>query len=418
MTRRLGWLDLSFGASGDMLLGALVGAGVPLAVLSKAVAALDLPIELRSEQVLRAGIAATRVVVDAPEATQPHRTWSQVRSLLERLPEQLGIRANVVFAALAAAEGRVHGIDPETVHFHEVGALDALADVVGVCAGVAHLQLDALTASPVALGGGSIRTSHGVLPVPGPAVLALLSAAGAPAVGGPVEHELCTPTGAALVTALVSAWGALPALRVGAVGVGAGAREISGRPNVVRLVVGHAVAEVAGDAAAERPAEEAAVLLETNVDDLDPRVWPTVLVRLMTAGASDAWLTPILMKKGRPAHTLSVLCPPERQSALAGVVLRETPTLGLRSTVVRKRAAERAFAEVVVDGQPVSVKLGLATGGSAGTGSSTGAGSEVVTATPEWDDVAAAAEHLGRPVREVLARASELASKLLTERQG
>jgi uncharacterized protein (TIGR00299 family) protein len=403
VTGRVGWLDLSCGASGDMLLGALVGAGVPLAVLADAVAALDLPLQLHQEQVQRAGLAATRVVVDAPEAGQPHRTWREVQGLLTRLPDALHAPAHATFAALASAEGKVHGVDPADVHFHEVGALDALADVVGVCAGFVHLGLDALTASPVALGGGSVRAGHGdlhgKLPVPGPAVLALLAAAGAPASGGPVDVELCTPTGAALVTALATSWGTLPSMEVDVVGSGAGTRDLPGRPNVVRLVLG-AAAHAAGT-----PVVEPAILLETNVDDLDPRVWPAVLARLMAAGASDAWLSPILMKKGRPAHTLSVLCPPAAQTQLVSVVLQETPSLGIRVTRPDKFVAGRRMTEVVLDGQPIAVKVGLGPAG------------EVLTATPEWDDVAATAQVLGRPVREVLARAAALATALVRGRQ-
>lgn len=394
----VGWLDLSSGASGDMLLGALVGAGVPLAVLAEAIAPLGLPVRLREEQVQRAGLTATRVLVDVPDAGQPHRTWRDVLDLLGRVPEPVRTPAQAVFGALAAAEGQVHGMEPENITFHEVGALDALADVVGVCAGFAHLGLDALTATAPALGGGSAQTSHGVLPVPGPAVLALLAAAGAPATGGPVGHELCTPTGAALLTTLVGGWGPLPALRVDAIGSGAGARDLPDRPNIVRLVLGTAAV-----AAAVLPTEPV-VVLETNVDDLDPRVWPSVLARLMAAGASDAWLTPILMKKGRPAHMLSVLCPPELRDALADVVLRETPTLGIRVTKADKLVADRRTAAVVVDGHRIDVKLGVGPDGT------------VLTATPEWDDVAAAADALGRPVREVLAGASALASDLLGER--
>ena len=224
------------------------------------------------------------------------------------------------------------GWRPDDVVFHEVGGLDALADIVGVCAGFDALGLAGLTASRIALGGGTGASGHGghggaagpdaraasgqaarrryrrggrhpthaVLPVPAPAVLALLRAAGAPAAGGPVDVELCTPTGAALVASLASGYGALPPVVVEAVGTGAGSRDLPGRPNVVRLVVGRA----------EDSPADAALVLETNVDDLDPRAWPSVLAALLAAGASDAWITPILMKKGRPAHTLSVLCDP------------------------------------------------------------------------------------------------------------
>jgi len=239
---RQGWLDLGCGAAGDMLLGALLGAGAPLVAVQEAVGSLGLPVDVVAETVLLGGLAATRVQVVSAEAHPPHRTWSDVRALLDAAARDAALdaavadRAGAVFAALAGAEGRVHGVDADDVHFHEVGAHDAVGDIVGVCAAVAALGLTHITATPVALGGGTARTAHGLLPVPVPAVLELLR--GVPVHGGPADVELCTPTGAALLAVLVDDWGPLPALRVEAVGMGAGTRELAGRPNVVRLVVG------------------------------------------------------------------------------------------------------------------------------------------------------------------------------------
>ncbi|HYX94536.1 MAG TPA: nickel pincer cofactor biosynthesis protein LarC, partial [Geodermatophilus sp.] len=325
---RVGWLDLGSGVSGDMLLGALVGAGVPPATLSAALEPLGLPITLRREEVRRGGLAAVRVHVDVPAEDQPHRTWADVRVLLDRLAEPLRSSASDVFAALARAEAAVHGVPADDVHFHEVGALDAVADVVGVCAGVADLGLDRLVASPIALGSGSVRTAHGRLPVPGPAVLALLADASAPAHGGPAGEELATPTGVALVTSLASGYGPLPPMRPTRTGTGAGGRDPADRPNVVRLVVGEALA-------AESPQQ--VVVLETNVDDLDPRAWPAVLADLLAAGALDAWLTPVLMKKGRPAHVVSALAEPVAVPAVRAVLFRETTTLGVRESGVARQ---------------------------------------------------------------------------------
>ncbi|MCW2705905.1 MAG: uncharacterized protein JWQ37_3900, partial [Blastococcus sp.] len=302
----VGWLDLAAGASGDMLLGALVDAGVPLDVPAAAVAALPVErIRLVTESVSRHGLGATRVHVQAPDSSH-HRTWTDVRALLAEASLAPAVRdgALAVFERLAVAEGRVHRISADEVHFHEVGALDALADVVGVVAGFEHLGLSRLFASPVALGSGSARSAHGVVPIPGPAVLELL--AGIPVVAGAVPTEMCTPTGAALVAARVDEWTTLPPIRVERVGMGAGGRDPVELPNVVRLVLG----------SPDEPTPAGPVVLETNVDDLDPRLWPGVLDTLFTAGASDAWLTPILMKKGRPAHMLSVLC---RAAAVADV---------------------------------------------------------------------------------------------------
>ena len=382
----IGWLDLAAGASGDMLLGALVDAGVPLDVPAEAVAALHVEhVELVAEPVTRHGLGATRVHVHAPPSDR-HRTWADVRALLadSALPPPVRDGALAVFERLAVAEGRVHRVDADQVHFHEVGALDALADVVGVVAGLEYLELDRLTASPVALGSGWARGAHGVIPIPGPAVLELLT--GVPVVAGPVPAEMCTPTGAALLAARVDEWTALPALRPERVGTGAGGRDPEELPNVVRLVL--------GEPSASAPARP--VVLETNVDDLDPRLWPGVLETLFAAGASDAWLTPILMKKGRPAHTLSVLCPPDAVAAVQSAVFATTSTIGLRVVEVGKLALERAHATVDVLGGRVGVKLAVS-------------GGRLANVSVEFQDVAALARERDLPVKEVLRAATAAA---------
>jgi uncharacterized protein (TIGR00299 family) protein len=380
----IGWLDLSAGASGDMLLGALVDAGVPLDVPAAAVAALPVEqIRLITEQVTRHGLGATRVHVHTPESST-HRTWADVRALLAEADLADPVRAGAlrVFERLAVAEGRVHRVEPEAVHFHEVGALDALADVVGVVAALDHLGLQRLTASPVTLGSGSARGAHGVVPVPGPAVLELL--AGVPVLAGPVPAETCTPTGAALLAASVDEWTTLPPMRVQRVGSGAGGRDPAELPNLLRLVLG----EPAGPAGA--------LLLAANVDDLDPRVWPGVLTDLLGAGASDAWLTPILMKKGRPAHTLSVLCPPAAVDAVQEVLFAATSTIGLRRQPVDKVALDRTEDSVTVLGGRIGVKLARSSG-------------RLVNVSVGFDDVAALAATLQLPVKEVLRAATAAA---------
>ena len=382
----IGWLDCAAGASGDMLLGAVVDAGAPLPVLQAAVDALGVePIRLRAEPVTRAGLGATRVHVQISEVSDvaPHRTWADVRERLQAAPLDQAVRriALDVFGRLAAAEASVHRVAEDDVHFHEVGALDAIADVVGVAAGLHYLGLSRLTASPVALGSGSTRGAHGPLPVPAPAVLALLT--GVPVTAGPAPYEMCTPTGAAVLAGVVDAWGQLPPMTVTAVGTGAGGRDPAEVANVVRLVIGTPVG-LSG-----APVTDTALLIETNVDDLDPRLWPGVLQRLLDVGASDAWLTPILMKKGRPAHTLSVLCSSAAADRAREVMFTETSTIGVRESVVAKRALDRRETAIEVAGQRVRVKLASLDG-------------VVVNANPEYDDVAAAAGVLGRPVREVL----------------
>ena len=370
----IGWLDASAGASGDMLLGALVDAGVPLTVITDAVDALGLGIRLEVSRVERGGLGATYVDVITRD-DQVSRSWRDVQQLVEGT-------AYAVFERLAEAEARIHGVPVEDVHFHEVGAHDALADVVGATAGFAHLALTALHCSTVSLGSGTSRGAHGPLPVPVPAVLALL--AGAPVQAGVAPYEMTTPTGAALLATLVTGWGPLPGMRPTATGHGAGTRDPQEVANILRLTVGEPL-----DAAAPAPVQ---TLLETNVDDLDPRLWPQVLDRLLAAGASDAWLTPILMKKGRPAHTLSVLCAAPDAERLRHQVFLETSTLGLRQVSVGKHALERTESTVHVDGQPIRVKTAWLEG-------------RAVNANPEWEDVAAAAAQLGRPAKQVLEEA-------------
>jgi uncharacterized protein (TIGR00299 family) protein len=374
----IGWLDCRAGVSGDMLLGALVDAGAPLEVLQAAVGAVGVePVLLRAEQVQRGGLGALRVHVEVAD-TAATRTWADVRALLTAaaLAEPVRETALAVFARLAAAEASVHRVAAEDVHFHVVGALDAIADVVGAAAGLHALGLDALTASTVSLGSGTTRGAHGPLPVPAPAVLELLR--GVPVEAGPVPAEMTTPTGAALLATVVDGWGELPPMTVARTGSGAGGRDPAEVANVLRLVVG----EPLGGAGQ-------AVLLETNVDDLDPRLWPGVLQRLLDVGASDAWLTPVLMKKGRPAHTLSVLCTEARVPDVQRVVFTETSTIGLRTQRVGKVALARTETAVEVDGQRIRVKVASYDG-------------TVVTTNPEYDDVAAAAAALGRPVKDVL----------------
>lgn len=385
----IGWVDCTSGCSGDMLLGAALDAGVPLPVVTGAISAV-VPerIDISTELVLRSGFAAARAVVHAIDPS-PRRTWADVRALLEEsaLTPAVRNRALSTFARLADAEAAVHGSTPDRVHFHEVGALDAVADVVGVCASLQHLGLDVVTASPVALGGGTVRTSHGTTGVPPPAVARLLR--GVPTHGGPADTELCTPTGAALLAEWVTGWGTQPAMVTTAVGVGAGSRELDEQPNVLRLFTGTTVSPATAHTGGS---VRAALLMECNVDDIDPRLWPDVLVALLEAGASDAWLTPILMKKGRPAHTLSVLVAPDEAERVRQMIFSETTTIGVRETTVGRHALDRRDEAVDVDGQRVRVKVAMRDG-------------VMLNAQPEYDDVAAAAAATGQPAKSVLSRA-------------
>jgi uncharacterized protein (TIGR00299 family) protein len=393
---RVAWFGCSSGVAGDMVLGALLDAGADLDEVRGIVGRLGVTgWALDVEPVLRGGIAATRAVVEAPEHHH-HRTWATIRVLLAEaaLPPRVHERAAAAFAALAEVEGALHRVPADEVHFHEVGALDAIVDVVGTCAALEVLGVDEVAASPIATGHGTVGAAHGRLPVPAPATAKLLE--GLPVLGVDVAVELATPTGVALLRTLVTGapapggpatarrggFGPVPAMTVVATGFGAGGRELDDRPNLVQVLVGDRAPMGA------EPAGQPAVLLECNVDDVTGEVLAAAVARLLAAGAHDAWITPIVMKKGRPAHTVSVLGDPAQAAALAAVLTAETGSLGVRSQALTKFPVPRATGVVDVGGHPVRVKV-------------TPAGRVKV----EFDDALAAAEALGVPVRDVLVRA-------------
>ena len=375
------WFHCFSGIAGDMALGALVDAGADLdevrAICER------LPVggwRLEAEPVLRAGLAATKVHVTIEE-TSVVRTYGHIAAMVEeaRLPDRVRKRALATFQVLAVAEGRLHRRPPEQVHFHEVGSIDAIVDIVGSASALEVLDIDEVHASPVANGMGMIRAAHGVLPNPAPAVVELLR--GAPTYGVDVNAELTTPTGAALLAASVVGWGPLPPMEVQAVGFGAGTRDIDGRPNVVQVVVGRG-AEVGGPG-------QPVVQLEVNVDDATGEVLAHAIGALLDAGAHDAWVTPIVMKKGRPAYTVAALADPAIAAQVAAVLTRETGSLGVRGSTIERWPAARRPDDVEVAGFPVRVKL------SAGR------------VKVEHDDAARVARRTGVPLREVVSLAEE-----------
>ncbi len=331
---RIAYLDCFSGVSGDMLLGALLDAGVPLDALRAELAKVPLSgYRLEAAEVTRGGLRATKASVVLAEAPQPHRRLPDIEALItgSALPEQDRERTISVFRRLAEAEARVHGIEPGQVEFHEVGAVDAIVDVVGAVVGLRLLGVDALYGSAVPAGGGTARSAHGDLPVPAPATLELLAAAGwplAPSVAD-APFEQVTPTGAALLTTLARP--ERPAMVVERTGYGAGGRDPQGRANVLRLWLGEAQAGRQGTM----------LLVETNIDDMNPEVFGWVQERLFAVGAADVWFVPIQMKKNRPATLLSVLCPHAAEAAVVDVLLAETSTLGVRVSEVRRHEAAR-----------------------------------------------------------------------------
>lgn len=384
---RVAWWHCFAGIAGDMALGSLVDAGADLDAVVEVLRGL--PIEgwrVSAEPVLRAGVAATQVSVEAEE-TGVVRTHAHIAGLLTeaRLPERVRHRALVTFAALAEVEGRLHRRPPSQVHFHELGGIDAIVDIVGTCTALEILGIDEIYASAVATGTGMIRSSHGALPNPAPAVVELLR--GAPTYGRDLQVELTTPTGAALLAALTVGWGPMPAMRVEVTGFGAGSRDLDGLPNCTQVIVGRAT--LAEGAAVESlvATGHPSVLLEANLDDATGEVLAHAVSELLAAGAHDAWITPMIMKKGRPAHVVSALCDPALADQVAKVLMAETGTLGVRGQTVTRWLARRQREEVEVDGFPVRVKVSPG------------------RVKAEYDDVARVARRVGRPIREITWRA-------------
>ena len=380
---RCGYIDCFSGAAGDMILAALLHAGLKRDVLADVVARLKLPgVTLRVENVQRGGIAATHVRIEVgAEGHEHHRHLPDILRIIEGagLSATVAERATRIFTRLAEAEAQVHGIAVDQVHFHEVGAADAIVDIVGACAGVEALGLDTITCSPIPTGTGTVRCEHGVLPVPAPATAELLR--GVPLAACDEPAELTTPTGAAILTTLATAFGPRPEMRIQAIGYGAGSRELTTRPNVLRLIVGEPVTPPSGP-------DEPVVVLETQVDDATGQVVAHACERLLAAGALDACIVPIIMKKGRPGQLLTVLCRPDDATALEDLLFRETTTFGVRRHECLRRTLAREHATVATRFGPIRVKVGRR-------------GAEVVQAWPEYEDCAAAARQHGVALRAV-----------------
>ncbi len=342
---RVMYVDAVGGLAGDMLAGALLDLGWPLKELRRLVGLMGLAgVEVEEVRLQRRGLACRRLEVRVKD-DQPHRHLSQVLELVRRLPEPVARRAEKVFRLLARAEAAVHGVEPEEIHFHEVGAADALVDVAAFCAGLEYFQVQRLVCSPLPLGRGFVDCAHGRLPLPAPAVVRLLE--GKPVLPWPEEGETVTPTGAALVAALAQHFGDLPAMTLERSGLGAGTRQGEAAPNLVRLLL--------GQEGLERGHAEL-VEIVCNLDDMNPEDLPLALERLLEAGALDAYATPVYMKKGRPGLELTVLAPPHRARELAGLVLEQTSSLGVRLRPVGRRTLAREVVTLQSPWGPVRVK--------------------------------------------------------------
>jgi pyridinium-3,5-bisthiocarboxylic acid mononucleotide nickel chelatase len=390
------YFDCIAGISGDMALGALLDAGAEFDAVRAELAKLPLePYDLDVEEVDTEGFHGRRVVVD-PSSGSVIRTYASIRTLLDEaeLPAAATALAQRIFRRLAEAEAAVHRKEVDLVTFHEIGAVDSIVDITGTALALTMLGVDRVFASAVPTGLGMTKTEHGAMPIPAPAVVELLR--GAPLFSRGVPFELVTPTGAAILAATVEGYGEIPPMRIARVGYGAGTHEL-GFPNILRVLIGD---EVRGHTAADEPAgappETSEMVLETNVDDVSPEVTAFVLERLLAAGAQDAWVTPIVMKKGRPAVSIAVLCSPERAEAMRGILFRETGTLGVRATPVAKVALERSTTKVETRFGAVAVKVGHLQG-------------RVVSLAPEYEDCARAAREAGAPLKDVYDEALRLA---------
>ena len=384
-------VDCSSGAAGDMLLGALVDAGAPQQTVKRALESLRLEgWSLYFENVTRCSLAATKANVLITQDRR--RSYGDIVRLLNEsgLDEPTKQRALNTFECLATAEASVHGTGIEDVHLHEVGSTDAIIDIVGCSAALESLKVDRIVVSPIATGTGSVSTEHGEFPLPVPAVVEMLRGREA-ALFGRGHSELVTPTGAAILVTAASKFASMPPLHIEAVGHGAGDRDLEW-PNVVRVLVGLA----AGDS----PQATHALIVEANIDDMSPELLPHAIDALMGAGAQDAWVTPIVMKKGRPGFLVSALCSPADEHTVVEIFFKETTTLNLRITEVAKKALEREWVSTTVEGLPVRVKVGRKNGA-------------VTTVAPEHDDALEVSRVAGLSLKEVYARATEDAKRSL-----
>jgi len=409
---RIAYLDCFSGISGDMFLGALVDAGVSAELLEQTVAALNVGARLEISRVSRCGISATKVDVyasgekDLPRevhlkkkhkaqkhrradhgsasAHTPRRGLSEIRQIIRQSPLGASVKNTAIriFEALGAAEAKVHNCSIEDIHFHEVGAVDAMVDIVCASVGAEALRVDEIVASPLNLGGGTIKCSHGMFPVPAPATVELLQ--GAPVYSSGVQAELVTPTGAAIVKTLAARFAPFPAMKIERSGYGAGTREFPELPNVLRLTIGEAQAGIAPGIS-----QETITVLEANLDDLSPQVVGYVMEQLLEHGALDAFAIPAYMKKNRLGTLLTVLCRPEDASKLTQLLFRETSTLGIRQRVQQRHVLERRLETVRTPWGPVRVKIASVNG-------------SVVNYAPEYEDCRRIALKHGVPLKSVI----------------
>ena len=381
------YFDCFSGISGDMVLGALLDAGLPFGELKQALGSLAVSgYEVESTRVLRAGVSATKFVVhdtrEGPASSHPHRHLPAIFTLVDQsaLSAPGRDRAKALFRRLAEAEAEIHGMPVEKVHLHEVGALDSIIDIVGSVHALEWFGADRIVSSPLNVGGGMVKSAHGMIPVPAPATVKLLGAA--PIYSGDVQKELVTPTGALIVSSYATEYGTLPPMTVEHVGYGAGDNDFPSTPNVLRVMIGADAAAGAG------PADARVVVIECEIDDMNPQIFGVVMDQLYAAGALEVFYVPVQMKKNRPGTLLTAVAPPALRPAIAGIIFRETTTIGLRYSEVERECLVREHATVETPVGSVRMKLAWRDG-------------KLVNAMPEFDDCAKLAAANDVPVKDV-----------------
>jgi pyridinium-3,5-bisthiocarboxylic acid mononucleotide nickel chelatase len=377
------YFDCFSGISGDMTLGALLDAGVPLEQMRSELRGMNLPgWELTAEKVWKNGMAATYAKVH-PQDTQTHRSLATILGILEKSSLSPGVRdrAATIFKKLGEAEAAVHDVPLEKIHFHEVGAVDAIIDIVGACLGFSALGIESFVCSPLNVGGGTAKMAHGVLPVPAPATARLLL--GKPTYSNGIQKELVTPTGAAIVATLCSTFGSQPPMSVTAIGYGAGTADLEGQPNVLRLMV--------GEAAEKRSAAESESIrvLEANLDDMNPQIYGYFLEKALAAGALDVFSTPVQMKKNRPGMLVTVLCKLEDEPKFHDMLFAETTTLGVRTYTAERRVLARQWETVHTNFGDIRIKVARLNG-------------HIRQASPEFEDCRKLAEAKDVPLQRVM----------------
>jgi pyridinium-3,5-bisthiocarboxylic acid mononucleotide nickel chelatase len=383
---KLAYFDCFSGISGDMTLGALVDAGCDIELLRAELRGLQVPgWELSAEKVWKNGMAATYVKVKT-EDQQKHRSLSAILEILRKsqLAPRVRERASAIFANLGEAEARVHDVPLEKIHFHEVGAVDAIVDIAGACIGLHALGIEQFACSPLNVGGGTAKMAHGILPVPAPATANLLQ--GKPTYSNGVQKELVTPTGAAIVATLCDGFGPQPPMTVSAIGYGAGTADLEGQPNVLRIMIGEAAEKtVAGF-------DEEIAVIEANLDDMNPQIYGYFLEKALAAGALDVYTTPVQMKKNRPGTLLTVLCKPSDTNTLMSLIFAETTTFGARTYRAQRRTLPREFVSISTSFGDVRIKISRVN-------------DRILHVAPEYDDCRKLAVENNVPLQRVISEA-------------